>query len=555
MAQSDALYESLSGTENLEFFGKMKGLTKTELSQAIHHAVQVVDLSEHLNKTVAGYSGGMKRRLSLAIAFLGNPRLLILDEPTVGIDPALRRQVWRELRQLKKNGVGILVTTHVMDEAELTDKVGLLLDGRIMAFDSPANLKSSYQVNSIEDVFLKGRRRIMMRIFAISKKVLTELLRDKRSLALLFLAPIFIMWLMNIAFSASTDTNVQIASVNVSNAVKKSLDGVKHISTKGYKTEYAAKKALKDKKADAVLVYKGKEKYKLTYANTDTSKTALTRQAVKSTLKQVQVQELLQNLKKAQQQASAKAAQANRLPDQYQNNSQSDMSEANLNQTKQTNIQQTTFDISEDYIYGNKDTTFFTKIVPILMGFFVFFFVFLISGMALLKERTTGTLDRLLATPVKRSDIVFGYMLSYGAVAALQTTIIVLSTVWLLKLKVLGSMIDIILVNILFALVALSFGLLLSTLAQSEFQMMQFIPIIIVPQVFFSGIIPLDSMANWIQSMGKFLPLYYAGHALSEIVLQGTSILNLESDLFVLLIFLSILTVLNIVGLKRYRKV
>ena len=394
-----------------------------------------------------------------------------------------------------------------------------------------------------------------MRIFAISKKVLTELLRDKRSLALLFLAPIFIMWIMNIAFSASTDTNVQIASVNVSNAVKKSLDGVKHISTKGYKTEYAAKKALKDKKADAVLVYKGKEKYKLTYANTDTSKTALTRQAVKSTLKQVQIQELLQNLKKAQQQASAKASQANRLPDQYQNNSQSDMSEANLNQTKQTNIQQTTFDISEDYIYGNKDTTFFTKMVPILMGFFVFFFVFLISGMAFLKERTTGTLDRLLATPVKRSDIVFGYILSYGAVAALQTTIIVLSTVWLLKLKVLGSMIDVILVNILFALVALSFGLLLSTLAQSEFQMMQFIPIIIVPQVFFSGIIPLDSMANWIQSMGKFLPLYYAGHALSEIVLQGTSILNLESDLFVLLIFLSILTVLNIVGLKRYRKV
>ena len=394
-----------------------------------------------------------------------------------------------------------------------------------------------------------------MRIFAISKKVLTELLRDKRSLALLFLAPIFIMWLMNIAFSASTDTNVQIASVNVSNAVKKSLDGVKHISTKGYKTEYAAKKALKDKKADAVLVYKDKEKYKLTYANTDTSKTALTRQAVKSTLKQVQIQELLQNLKKAQQQASAKAAQANRLPDKYQNNSQSDMSEANLNQTKQTNIQQTTFDISEDYIYGNKDTTFFTKMVPILMGFFVFFFVFLISGMALLKERTTGTLDRLLATPVKRSDIVFGYILSYGAVAALQTTIIVLSTVWLLKLKVLGSMIDVILVNILFALVALSFGLLLSTLAQSEFQMMQFIPIIIVPQVFFSGIIPLDSMANWIQSIGKFLPLYYAGHALSEIVLQGTSILNLESDLFVLLIFLSILTVLNIVGLKRYRKV
>ena len=134
MAQSDALYETLSGLENMEFFAQMKGLTKIEIPQAIDHATQVVDLSEHLNKSVAGYSGGMKRRLSLAIALLGNPRLLILDEPTVGI----------------------LVTTHVMDEAELTDKVGLLLDGKIMAFDSPNNLKSIYAVDTIEDVFLKA---------------------------------------------------------------------------------------------------------------------------------------------------------------------------------------------------------------------------------------------------------------------------------------------------------------------------------------------------------------------------------------------------------------
>ncbi|EHJ52717.1 ABC transporter ATP-binding protein [Streptococcus macacae] len=156
MAQSDALYETLSGFENMVFFAQMKGLAKAEISTAIDHAAQLVDLSEHLNKTVASYSGGMKRRLSLAIALLGNPRLLILDEPTVGIDPALRRKVWQELRQLKKEGVGLLVTTHVMDEAELTDKVGLLLDGNIIAFDSPAKLKANYGAHSIEDVFLKA---------------------------------------------------------------------------------------------------------------------------------------------------------------------------------------------------------------------------------------------------------------------------------------------------------------------------------------------------------------------------------------------------------------
>ena len=211
--------------------------------------------------------------------------------------------------------------------------------------------------------------------------------------------------------------------------------------------------------------------------------------------------------------------------------------------------------LSENYIYGDKNTTFFTKMTPILMGFFVFFFVFLISGMALLKERTSGTLDRLLATPVKRSDIVFGYMLAYSLVAALQTFVIVLSTIWLLDLEVLGNIGDVIIVNIIFALVALSFGLLLSTLAKSEFQMMQFIPLVITPQIFLSGIIPLDAMADWIQSLGKLLPLYYAGHALSKIILNGTSLLKLGFDISILLIFLLVLTILNIVGLKRYRKV
>lgn len=156
MAQSDALYEALSGQENLEFFGQLKGLSKKDLKDEIAHVAQVVDLTEHLNKAVSGYSGGMKRRLSLAIALLGNPQLLILDEPTVGIDPSLRKKIWKELITLRDKGVGILVTTHVMDEAELTDKVGLLLGGNIIAFDTPKNLKEGYGVSSIEEVFLKA---------------------------------------------------------------------------------------------------------------------------------------------------------------------------------------------------------------------------------------------------------------------------------------------------------------------------------------------------------------------------------------------------------------
>lgn len=155
MAQSDALYEMLTGYENLEFFGKMKGVPSDKLKKEIEYIAEIVDLTVDLKKLVSNYSGGMKRRLSLAIALIGSPELLILDEPTVGIDPSLRKNIWKELFKQRDNGVGILVTTHVMDEAELTDKVGLLLNGDIIDFDTPQQLKVKNNVKTIEEVFLK----------------------------------------------------------------------------------------------------------------------------------------------------------------------------------------------------------------------------------------------------------------------------------------------------------------------------------------------------------------------------------------------------------------
>lgn len=156
MAQDDALYDALSGAENLRFFGRMKGVAKAQISEQIAHVAAVVDLTADLSKRVAGYSGGMKRRLSLAIALLGDPELLILDEPTVGIDPALRRKIWQELHHLRDAGRSVLITTHVMDEAELVDHVALLLAGQVMAYGTPSDLEAQYQVKTIEQVFLKA---------------------------------------------------------------------------------------------------------------------------------------------------------------------------------------------------------------------------------------------------------------------------------------------------------------------------------------------------------------------------------------------------------------
>lgn len=156
MAQSDALYPELTGEENLDFFASLFGLPKKKRTERIAYAADLVQLTPHLSKKVMAYSGGMKRRLSLAIALVHDPQVLVLDEPTVGIDPELRLSIWNELYRLKQEGKSILVTTHVMDEAEKCDRLAMVREGCILTHGSPAELKSRFGTHSLEDIFIKA---------------------------------------------------------------------------------------------------------------------------------------------------------------------------------------------------------------------------------------------------------------------------------------------------------------------------------------------------------------------------------------------------------------
>ena len=406
-----------------------------------------------------------------------------------------------------------------------------------------------------------------MRTIAIMNRVLKELFRDKRTLALMFVAPILVMLLMSVIFNTNSTTDVNVGTVAVTQKLNKEMGSLKHVNVKTYDTKRAAKRALSNEKIDAIIKKNGNN-YSLTYANTDSTKTAAVKMAFKNGLTATSISQLKAALKKSttgmvklrvqlqamqKQQSAASAMTKSTAATAAAKQAAATKSTSTNNSTKSTS--QATPKITNHYVYGDKDTGYFAKMLPILMGFFVFFFVFLISGMALLKERTTGTLDRLLATPVKRSAIVFGYMLSYGILAVIQTIVIVLVTVWLLGIEVVGNMASVVVVNLVLALVALAFGILLSTFANSEFQMMQFIPLVVIPQIFFSGIIPLDSMADWVRDISYIVPLKYSGDAVNDIIMRGTSIFDEGGNLLVLLAFLVVLTFLNIVGLKRYRKV
>lgn len=154
MAQSDALYQNLSGKENLEFFGALYGLRKKVLQQSMEKALDLVKLAEHQHKLVKSYSGGMKRRLSLALAILHQPQVLILDEPTVGIDPLLRWEIWLALYDMSAHGTTIVVTTHVMDEADRCFQLAMMREGKLMETGTPEEIKLKYQVATIEEAFL-----------------------------------------------------------------------------------------------------------------------------------------------------------------------------------------------------------------------------------------------------------------------------------------------------------------------------------------------------------------------------------------------------------------
>jgi ABC-2 type transport system ATP-binding protein len=159
MAQEDGLYPDLTGFQNLRFFTSLYGMRGAAARAAIDSVFQLTRLSGHESKRVKNYSGGMKKRLSLAIALVHAPSLLILDEPTVGIDPVLRAEFWEEFRRLRDAGATILLSTHVMDEADRCDRLALIFEGRVLAYDTPAGVSRSVGTKSTEEAFLALRAR------------------------------------------------------------------------------------------------------------------------------------------------------------------------------------------------------------------------------------------------------------------------------------------------------------------------------------------------------------------------------------------------------------
>ncbi|HDR7613742.1 TPA: ABC transporter permease [Bacillus mycoides] len=339
-----------------------------------------------------------------------------------------------------------------------------------------------------------------MRVNGVVIRIIRQFFRDKRSLAMMFGAPMLLLWLLSLVFTQK-DYIPHIAVVDVPAPIVKVM---KNQEASIY--EYSKDKAISElekQKVDAVIHLEN-GKMNLLLEGSDSSKNRA----------------VLQVLQKS---------------------------------TEKNNVSMMKPEV--DYLHGSKDITMFDGLGPVLIGFFTFFFVFILSGVSFVRERLSGTLERLLSTPVRRWEIVVGYIIGFGIFAFIQSIIIVSFSVYILDLYVAGSIWLTLLITCMLSLTALTLGTFLSAYANNEFQMIQFIPLVIVPQVFFSGLFPMESMNTWLQMLGELFPLTYGADAMRQVMIRNQGFAEIAVDLTVLFLFSLLFAVGNIFALKKHRKI
>jgi ABC-2 type transport system ATP-binding protein len=158
MCQKFSLYEDLTVKENIILYGGIYGMKKSLIRERLAELLEKLHFQEFENRMISDLPLGLRQKLAFSVAVLHEPRIVFLDEPTGGVDPITRRQFWETIYETASRGITVFVTTHYMDEAEYCDRISIMNDGKIVALDTPENLKREYNATSVEEVFIKIAR-------------------------------------------------------------------------------------------------------------------------------------------------------------------------------------------------------------------------------------------------------------------------------------------------------------------------------------------------------------------------------------------------------------
>jgi ABC-2 type transport system permease protein len=204
------------------------------------------------------------------------------------------------------------------------------------------------------------------------------------------------------------------------------------------------------------------------------------------------------------------------------------------------------------FLYGGEDFTETDYLAPPVIAFLAFFFVFLITAVSFLRERAQGTMERLMASPLTRFEIISGYLFGLLLFALAQTAVIMIFVLYILKIHYVGSLTSILVVELILVIGASNMGILFSSFAKNEFQVAQFIPLVIVPQVFLSGVLwSVETMPGVLQYIAYCLPLTYANFALRKLMIKGFALHQVWPELAALVIFALLMIVGSIISMRK----
>ncbi len=447
VTQAPSVYLDLTVRQNLEYFAAVLDpghAAADRRHESVTRAIADVDLTSHIDALAGNLSGGQLGRVSLATALLGTPELLVLDEPTVGLDPVLRRDLWHLFHSLAaERGATLLVSSHVMDEAERCHRLLLMRDGEILADDSPDGLRAATRTDTVEAAFLH---------------------------------------LVDLAAGRTPAPSADPAPATAPEAAP------------------AARPSPRTPLDGAISPGPGEP----AAAAPDDSPATADRPAPGT----------------APQGAPAgislprTLATAARVLGQLRHDPRS-IALMLLAPCLMLLLLRFVFDSSERT---------FNSIGASLLGIFPLITMFLVTSIATLRERTSGTLERLLAMPLGKVDLIGGYALAFGGLAVLQSALASALAVWGLGLDVTGSPWLLLLIAVLDALLGTALGLFVSAFAATEFQAIQFLPAVIFPQILLCGLFaPRSSMHPVLQGISDVLPMSYTVDGMNEI-LRHTSI-------------------------------
>lgn len=339
-----------------------------------------------------------------------------------------------------------------------------------------------------------------MRVLAVVNRILKQFLHDKRTMALMILAPILVLTMLSLVFNGE-ELELKIGLIDVPSTVYTNMEQ-ENVAFVKLDSDTDVNEMLEQEGYDAILTFEQGES-KLILEGSDPSINNV----------------IIDNIK----------------------------NEISPNTTPVS--------LSVEHLYGSQDLTTFDNIGPVLVGFFIFFFVFLIAGVSFLRERTQGTLERLLASPIKRWELVMGYVIGFGIFTTIQSSIIALYSIYVIDLMMEGSFFYVLIITVMIALSALTLGILLSAFAKNELQMIQFIPLVVVPQFFFAGLFKLETISDYLSWLGPLTPLYYGADALRDVMIRGQGLNEIWTNLVVLGGFSIVFIIINIFALKKHRSI